>query len=93
MTKRHEEFLFGPLAEILGSLEARPKVLGEVCWGVHGADRPAPRRAQRAEPPGEPEAASPREAARSLARRLGIPVKEAYRRLLADRDAGTRRRG
>jgi 16S rRNA C1402 (ribose-2'-O) methylase RsmI len=93
MTKRHEEFLFGPLGAILAALEARPKVLGEICWGLRGAEGAAARAAGRVAAPGAPEAARPREAARSLARQLGIPVKEAYRRLLPDRGAGPRGKG
>jgi 16S rRNA (cytidine1402-2'-O)-methyltransferase len=93
MTKRHEEFLFGPLGGILAALEARPKVLGEVCWGIRGAEGAAARAADPVARPEAPEAARPREAARALARQLGIPVKEAYRRLLPDRAAGPRGKG
>ncbi len=85
MTKPHEEFFFGPLGRIRDALAARPKVLGEVCWGVRGAaGKPAcsvddlDAALEEARATGLP----PREAARALARRCGLSAKEAYARLL-----------
>lgn len=92
MTKVHEEFLFGPLSAVAAALASRPRVLGEVCWGVCGATGKAPR---AEEDPGEcvrralASGAPLREAARDLAERLRISSKEAYRLLLAARRGGT----
>jgi 16S rRNA C1402 (ribose-2'-O) methylase RsmI len=89
MTKPHEEFLFGPLAELLALLSRRPKVLGEVCWGVAGA-RPEDRRPDEASLEGDlrevlGEGLPLRDAARVLAARRSLSVKEAYALLLAAR--------
>lgn len=88
MTKPHEEFLFGRLSDLRRELAARPRVLGEVCWGVRGSD---PAQAGGAE--GIDEAVHdvaarglpPRQAARELARRTGLTVGEAYQVLLESR--------
>ncbi len=81
MTKEYEEFLFGPLSEIHRKLAARPRVLGEVCWGVSGK---GPRQET---PVHDVETAlqevrelglAPRAAAREIARRCGLDAKSAY---------------
>jgi 16S rRNA (cytidine1402-2'-O)-methyltransferase len=88
LTKTHEEFFFGPLCAIRDALASRPKVLGEVCWGVRGAAQHPQTGAD------DPEAAlaevraaglPPREAARELGRRCGLSVKEAYELLVQGR--------
>ncbi|MDW7710235.1 MAG: 16S rRNA (cytidine(1402)-2'-O)-methyltransferase [Deferrisomatales bacterium] len=88
LTKPHEEVLFGTLSSLQEALAPRARVLGEVCWGVRGAQAVPPR-------PDEPSAAAlqeaagsglpPREAARVLAKRSGLSVKEAYTLLLRRR--------
>ena len=88
MTKLHEEFLFGRLSEICRQLAERPKVLGEVCWGVRGKE---PGEASPAAPiePALREISGrdlpPRQAARELAARCGLKVGDAYRMLLEHR--------
>ncbi len=91
MTKAHEEFLFGPLSQILESLRARPRVRGEVCWGIRGISR---RNSAGAKPDLDrvlrevaEEDLPPRQAARAIARRCGISAKEAYAALLARKRA------
>ncbi len=81
MTKPHEEFLFAPLAEVLEVLAARPRVLGEVCWGIRGVEATlripemdTDRALQEVRSLGLP----PRRAARELAKRCGLSTKEAY---------------
>ncbi len=88
MTKVHEEFLFGRLSEICRQLAERPKILGEVCWGVRGNEPGEASPAAQVEPAlreisglGLP----PRKAARELAARCGLTVGDAYRMLLEHR--------
>jgi 16S rRNA (cytidine1402-2'-O)-methyltransferase len=92
MTKPYEEFLFGPLSEVLATLESRPKVLGEVCWGVAGVRG---EKSASAALSLEEEIAvllkqgSPlRDAARTLAASRGLGAKEAYALLLAAKGRG-----
>jgi len=90
MTKPHEEFLFGPLSKIRTVLAARPKVLGEVCWGIRGAaGAPASSTGELETALAEARASGlpPREAARALARRCGLSVKAAYAHLLGPGEA------
>lgn len=89
MTKTHEEFLFGDLSSVLHVLQARPKVLGEICWGLRGASA---RRAETGGPPLEDvarqilEKGLPlKEGAKLLSRRFPITAREAYATLLAAR--------
>ncbi|MBI5017070.1 MAG: 16S rRNA (cytidine(1402)-2'-O)-methyltransferase [Deltaproteobacteria bacterium] len=95
MTKTHEEFFFGTLTSVRATLAERPKVLGEVCWGVRGCPGPCPAGEEdvadavaRALAAGIPL----KEAAKELAGTLRISAKEAYRQLLAQRqgDLGPR---
>jgi 16S rRNA (cytidine1402-2'-O)-methyltransferase len=86
MTKPYEEFLFGPVSRVLAALEARPRVRGEVCWGLRGADRKAGRSEVPLEEATREAAASglaPREAAREIVRRCGVTAKEAYAAIVA----------
>lgn len=90
MTKSHEEFLFGTLASVHATLADRPKVLGEVCWGVRGAgSRPRPAAVETLTEAARlaVEQDTPlRDAAKDLAARLGVTAKAAYRALLAARE-------
>lgn len=96
LTKTHEEFFFGPLSAIRDALASRPKVLGEVCWGVRGTAQ-----GQRSSAIDQEAALAeirsaglpPREAARELGRRCGLPAKEAYELLVQGRDSAPRARG
>lgn len=86
MTKPHEEFLFGPLAEVGTNLAARPRVLGEVCWGVRGAEagsRTAQMPLDQALKIALGKDLRPREAAREAAALAGVDPKEAYAALTA----------
>jgi 16S rRNA (cytidine1402-2'-O)-methyltransferase len=88
MTKLHEEFLFGRLSEICRQLEERPKVLGEVCWGVRGNEPGGASPTAAIEPALREISARglpPRKAARELASRCGLKVGDAYRILLERR--------
>jgi 16S rRNA (cytidine1402-2'-O)-methyltransferase len=88
MTKPHEEFLFGPTSRVLTALDSRPKVRGEVCWGLRGANRKTARQQislEEALREGLDPDLPPREAAREVARRCGVTVKEAYAAILAHR--------
>ncbi len=88
MTKLHEEFLFGRLSEICRQLAERPKVLGEVCWGVRGSEPGGASPAAAIEPALREISARglpPRKAARELASRCGLKVGDAYRILLERR--------
>lgn len=88
MTKPHEEFWLAPLSRVLAALAARPRVLGEVCWGLRGAGPAAPpaptpdglaAAVRAALAGGQP----PRQAAREVAARCGVSVREAYVALVA----------
>jgi 16S rRNA (cytidine1402-2'-O)-methyltransferase len=90
VTKLHEEYLRGSLAELQTALAARPRLKGEITLVVAGApeDQPAQDEA--------PEAAfarlvaaghSRRSAAKQVARLSGLPAREIYRRMLDEVDA------
>jgi 16S rRNA (cytidine1402-2'-O)-methyltransferase len=94
LTKIHEEFLRGTLAEILETLQSRQSIQGEITLIVGGGDR-------RTQSPAHPESirehleeemnrtgASRKEALREVARQRGISRRDAYRQLLGERDAG-----
>lgn len=87
MTKVHEEFLFGALSGVLEQLGRRPKVLGEVCWGVRGASaRPAEGEAEPLEAAARrlvDEGLPLKEGAKQLARRYPVAARTAYAALLA----------
>jgi 16S rRNA (cytidine1402-2'-O)-methyltransferase len=89
MTKPHEEFLFGPLSWVVSELSARAKVLGEVVWGVRGAEaragEPASESFQDAARRALEEGVSPKAAAKDLARRFRVSTKAAYAALMADK--------
>ena len=91
-TKIHEEYVRGRLLDLGGLLASRPSVRGEIVLVVAGAgDGP------KAED-GDPVAlyvqltadgqTARREAVKEVARRLGLPAREVYRRVLeAEKDA------
>ncbi len=89
MTKRHEEFLFGPLSRVKAVLSDRPRVLGEVCWGVRGAARkpvaPGPGELERAVRDACDAGLPARETAREIGRRFGVPAKTVYRLVTAEK--------
>jgi len=94
MTKPYEEFLFGSLSEILSDLEGRPKILGEICWGVRGLSSAQARErffeeaARRDKKPfsEEIDKKGMKAAAKKLAKEKGIGTKEAYAFLLAGKE-------
>ncbi len=86
-TKLHEEYLRGRLSDLKGALAARERVKGEIALVVSGAN------AERmgAEATETPEALfarlcaggrTRREAVKETARRLGLPAREVYKRVL-----------
>jgi 16S rRNA (cytidine1402-2'-O)-methyltransferase len=88
-TKLHEEYRRGTLSELRAQLEARGDIKGEIALVVEGApERPAAS-AETAEAlfarlTGE--GRTRREAVKEVARALGLPAREVYRRLLPERD-------
>jgi 16S rRNA (cytidine1402-2'-O)-methyltransferase len=94
-TKVHEEYRRGRISELAAALSARGTILGEIVLVVSGADADA-----RPRDTGEsPEALysrlaadglSRREAVKEVARRLGLPAREVYRRVLPGGGASPR---
>jgi len=88
LTKMHEEWMRGTLAELLEIMSARPKIRGEITLAVGpGPDEPQePALAGSIEEAVKDEVrktgVSHKEALRAVARRLGISRKEAYKRLV-----------
>ena len=88
LTKMHEEWMRGTLAELLEIMSARPKIRGEITLAVGpGPDEPQePALAGSIEEAVKDEVrktgVSHKEALRAVARRLGISRKEAYNRLV-----------
>ncbi|GAB4263007.1 MAG: 16S rRNA (cytidine(1402)-2'-O)-methyltransferase [Deferrisomatales bacterium] len=86
MTKPHEEFLWGPLSQVRAALEGRPRVRGEICWGVRGAGRAGGGALLPLEAAVDQVLArdlAPRQAAREVSRLAGVSAKEAYAAVLA----------
>jgi 16S rRNA (cytidine1402-2'-O)-methyltransferase len=87
-TKLHEEYARGTLSELGVRLDARESVKGEIVLVVSG--RPETEAAS-GEPPEEiyarlvAEVSTRREAVKETARRLGLPAREVYRRVLPRR--------
>ena len=90
LTKTHEEFLRGTLAEIHADLAARESVKGEIVLLIAGLN-------QAAEPAAAvtladrvrqliAEGASPMEAVKSAAKEYGVPKREAYRQAEEGKD-------
>jgi 16S rRNA (cytidine1402-2'-O)-methyltransferase len=88
-TKRYEEYRRGTLEALRASLEARGEIKGEVVLVVAGAGQAAPADAAPALGALFDELTarglSRREVAKEAARRLGLPAREVYRRLLEER--------
>jgi 16S rRNA (cytidine1402-2'-O)-methyltransferase len=85
MTKVHEEYLRGRLLEIRGLLADRPAIKGEIVLVVAGADPAADRPTESLEALYArlvSEGRTRREAVKEAARRLGLPAREVYRRIL-----------
>src|SRR6185436_16146388 len=87
-TKVHEEYVRGSLAALRARLAERPEVKGEVVLVVEGAAEPT-------EPEADCQAVyasltaqglTRREAVKETARRLGLPAREVYRRVLETAD-------
>ncbi len=89
LTKLHEEVLRGTASEISAVLAARPQIKGEITLvvGPPGDDSLAPSATDIDEALRDAAASMPAsQAAAEVARRLGIPKKQAYRRLLELKD-------
>lgn len=90
-TKMHEEYRLATLSALLVEVEARGELRGEVVLCVAGADPDAAVAAEReaGEPPEElyarlvAEGRTRREAVKEVARRLGLPARAVYDRVLA----------
>ena len=87
-TKIHEEYVRGLLSALRASLAERPEVKGEIVLVVEGAGEPTV-------PDGDAETVyaalaaeglTRREAVKETARRLGLPAREVYRRVLGTTD-------
>jgi len=89
-TKLHEEYRRGTLAGLRGELGERPGVRGEIVLVVAGAPEEAPAAESAPELYARlaAEGRTRREAVKEAARRLGLPAREVYRRVLAAGQAG-----
>jgi 16S rRNA (cytidine1402-2'-O)-methyltransferase len=85
-TKLHEEYVRGRLSELRAQLAARSEVRGEIVLVVAGAADPGPGAAE------SPEAMfarlvaagrTRRDAVKEVARAIGLPAREVYRRVLS----------
>jgi 16S rRNA (cytidine1402-2'-O)-methyltransferase len=91
LTKLHEEWMRGTLAEILEIMSTRPKIRGEITLvvGPPGDEPQEPAAAVSIDEAVKDEVrktgGSHKEALKAVARRLGISRKEAYRRLLGEK--------
>ena len=84
-TKLHEEYLRGSLVELRDSLAARSSVKGEVVLVIAGAPERAPSESESVESlfaRFTAEGKTRREAVKEVARLLGLPAREVYRRVL-----------
>ncbi len=92
LTKIHEEWIRGTLAEILGTLESRPEVRGEITLVVDRGTPPPPREdypellsEHVSREMSRAGGVSPNEALKTAARQRGISRKEAYRLLVEEK--------
>ena len=87
-TKMHEEYVRGSLGALRESLAQRPEVKGEIVLVVEGAPEPtAPDLdAETVYAALAAEGLTRREAVKETARRLGLPAREVYRRVLGTTD-------
>ncbi len=93
MTKIHEEYVRGRLLEIREHLAARKAIKGEIVLVVAGAS-PAAKEPEESLPALYAqlvtEGKTRREAVKEVARRLGLPAREVYRRVLEAESSGPR---
>jgi 16S rRNA (cytidine1402-2'-O)-methyltransferase len=84
-TKVHEEYVRGPLSALRDSLAGRAEVKGEIVLVVEGAQErtAADGDAETVYAALAAEGLTRREAVKETARRLGLPAREVYRRVLA----------
>jgi 16S rRNA (cytidine1402-2'-O)-methyltransferase len=87
-TKIHEEYVRGPLSALRASLAERPEVKGEIVLVVEGAGEPTvpDADAETVYAALAAEGLTRREAVKETARRLGLPAREVYRRVLGTTD-------
>jgi 16S rRNA (cytidine1402-2'-O)-methyltransferase len=86
-TKLHEEYRRGTLAELRAHLAERKQVLGEIVLVVAGAEEAPPASTETVEALFArltAEGRTRREAVKEVARALGLPAREVYRRVLQD---------
>lgn len=94
MTKRYEEFIRGPISEIMSDLSGRGEIKGECTLVFSGKNKDQPLSAEALEKgvseclvlPSE----SPGDLARKIALKLGISRKTAYRMILSEKAKGGR---
>jgi 16S rRNA (cytidine1402-2'-O)-methyltransferase len=87
-TKIHEEYVRGSLSALRASLAQRPEVKGEIVLVVEGAGEPTvpDADAETVYAALAAEGLTRREAVKETARRLGLPAREVYRRVLGTTD-------
>jgi 16S rRNA (cytidine1402-2'-O)-methyltransferase len=87
-TKIHEEYVRGSLSALRASLDQRPEVKGEIVLVVEGAGEPTvpDADAETMYAALAAEGLTRREAVKETARRLGLPAREVYRRVLGTTD-------
>jgi 16S rRNA (cytidine1402-2'-O)-methyltransferase len=86
-TKLHEEYRRGTLAELSAHLAERKEVRGEIVLVVAGAEEAPPASTETVEALFArltAEGRTRREAVKEVARALGLPAREVYRRVLQD---------
>jgi 16S rRNA (cytidine1402-2'-O)-methyltransferase len=88
-SKLHQEYRSAPLSRLRSELEGRREIKGEIVLVVGGAAAPAPASTETAEALFArltAEGRTRREAVKEVARALGLPAREAYRRLLPEQE-------
>jgi 16S rRNA (cytidine1402-2'-O)-methyltransferase len=88
-TKLHEEYRRGTLAELRAHLAERKEVRGEIVLVVAGAEEAPPASTETVEALFArltAEGRTRREAVKEVARALGLPAREVYRRVLQDEE-------
>ena len=87
-TKIHEEYVRGSLSALRARLAQRPEVKGEIVLVVEGAGEPTvpDADAETVYAALAAEGLTRREAVKETARRLGLPAREVYRRVLGTTD-------
>ena len=88
-TKLHEEYRRGTLAELRAHLGERKQIRGEIVLVVAGAAEAQPAITETAEAlfaRFTAEGRTRREAVKEIAKTLGLPAREVYRRVLQDEE-------